>query len=1139
MFQTVFHKGILNEWLGDHVVHGEIICPGVGLLELACAAASKALNPSAWRKQSAGGASSGPSSMCVEGFTINRPVVVNDIRQSSGDSVAQPTSINCIVEDDGQVEICMDSLEEGRVKFAEGTVSFQQEGIDWKAIAEGVLAGRDACDQVVIGADVYRDFDSSGLRYGPTFRLLESIRYSQSTCYATLSASTIRGAELYTFSPPLMDAVLQASAVLVANYRKASSVQVDQNSAAQVPFSFNKVSVHISVLESMDVSAQCGCFVSIQKMEPSMTVFDCSLLTATGDVAVHIEGVHVRPIAPLSDKSGVASTHAVKELSCSWVEHAQSVGGAASLNLLEGGHKRLLLVGDASACSVVQDKLLAAAPEQQSMVIETCSVEELGRIEEAGSSADYDIVVLLLLLNLDVGDSDVCGGNLVESMLRVMQTLCKRTRHLLTVLPHSSAESLSSHGGLSSCIGGVMLSAQVEFATVQMEVLACEVSADPSESMDVMSSAAAEELTSWTSELEVLLKQGKRFVKRYAEASLGGEMTELHLHERGSFEGLELRQAPVPSGDLPADFVEISIAAVSLNFRDVLNVLGMYPGDPGDPGCEYAGVVTAVGSAVTRFKAGDEVTGVGTGCLKEFYRDHELMMEHRPQCLSMEEAATIPIVYCTVEWALTEIAQLKAGETVLIHAAAGGVGLAAIQYAQRVGARVVATASEGKRDYLRSLGVELITSSRDAAVFAEELKSVLGCHGKVDVVLNSLNNDFIPHSLDALAPNGRFVEIGKRGIWSDEEVAARRGDVKYQVIALDHLIAEDLLKFNSLLRTVCDGFNVGEWRAQRVSTFNARTEFTDAFKLLRTGKNIGKVVLAFEHFRRYTAVRPVTPDFRSVGAYIITGGLGGLGLQTAKLLVRLGAKHLFLVSRSGKVPYEGQGLEEDLAWLQSAESGADVHIMRCDVSDESSVVSMLSAARSAAAGGIAGVVHCAGVLRDALIRGGGAASGCGEVWRAKALSAWWLHKHTLEGSISTFVTFSSQTAALGNIGQTTYGAANRFLDSLAECRQRSGLAAVSIRWPAVAGKGMAASSLGDRLSEEDAGDWSISADEASWVLERVLQARAWRAPSGEHSAREDHRVVQRCGAEAVREGVLHGCLFCRCRCCCCRGGGGG
>ena len=768
VFQTVFHKSILNEWLGDYVIDGAINCPGVGLLELAYAAASKALNPSAWRKQSAGGASSGPSSMCVEGFTINRPVVVNDIRQSSGDSVVQPTSINCIVEDDGQVEICIDSLEEGRVKFAEGTVSFQQEGIDWKAIAEGVLAGRDACDQVVIGADVYRDFDSSGLRYGPTFRLLESIRYSQSTCYATLSASTIRGAELYTFSPPLMDAVLQASAVLVANYRKASSVQVDQNSAAQVPFSFNKVSVHSSVLESMDVSAQCGCFVSIQKMEPSMTVFDCSLLTATGDVAVHIEGVHVRPIAPLSDKSGVASTHAVKELSCSWVEHAQSVGGAVSVNLLEGGHKRLLLVGDASACSVVQDKLLAAAPEQQSMVIETCSVEELGRIEEAGSSADYDIVALLLLLNLDVGDSDVCGGNSVESMLRVMQTLCKRTRHLLTVLPHSSAESLSSHGGLSSCIGGVMLSAQVEFATVQMEVLACEVSADPSESMDVMSTAAVEELTSWTSELEVLLKQGKRFVKRYDSA--------------------------------------------------VINV-------------------------------------------------------------------------------------------------------------------------------------------------------------------------------------------------SDDE------------------------------------------------------------------KDVQKSII-----------------INRAGVYIITGGLGGLGLQTAKLLVRLGAKHLFLVSRSGKVPYEGQGLEEDLAWLQSAESGADVHIVRCDVSDESSVVSMLSAARSAAAGGIAGVVHCAGVLRDALIRGGGAASGCGVVWRAKALSAWWLHKHTLEDGISKFITYSSTTAAIGTIGQTAYGAANRFLDQLMERRSSSGLPSLSIRWPAVSGKGMAASSLGDQLSGADASLWSITPEQVEAVFERVLQARAGVPP---------------------------------------------
>eukprot|EP01034_Spumella_vulgaris_P031056 gene31056-38385_t len=191
------------------------------------------------------------------------------------------------------------------------------------------------------------------------------------------------------------------------------------------------------------------------------------------------------------------------------------------------------------------------------------------------------------------------------------------------------------------------------------------------------------------------------------------------------------------------------------------------------------------------------------------------------------------------------------------------------------------------------------------------------------------------------------------------------------------------------------------------------------------------------------------------GSYIITGGLGGLGLLTAKLLARLGATHVFLVSRSGRVAHEGQGLEADLQWLQSSECGAQVHVLRCDVSDESAVVRMLSEVR-ATAGGVDGVVHCAGVLRDALIRGGGAAAGCADVWNSKALSAWWLHKHTLQDDLRVFLCYSSITAALGNIGQSAYGAANRFLDSLVSERRGQGLCGVSIRWPAISGVGMAA-----------------------------------------------------------------------------------
>jgi enoyl-[acyl-carrier-protein] reductase (NADH)/acyl carrier protein len=220
------------------------------------------------------------------------------------------------------------------------------------------------------------------------------------------------------------------------------------------------------------------------------------------------------------------------------------------------------------------------------------------------------------------------------------------------------------------------------------------------------------------------------------------------------------------------------------------------------------------------------------------------------------------------------------------------------------------------------------------------------------------------------------------------------------------------------------------------------------------------------------------------GAYIVTGGLGGLGLQAAKVLAKQGAQNIFLVSRSGKIAYEGQGLEDDLRWLQS-ESAAQVHIVKCDVSDEAAVVNMLQSVRQTA-GSITGVIHCAGVIRDGLLRGGNAATGCAEVWSAKAMSAWWLHKHRISDDISVRIYLSSVTAAIGNAGQTAYGAANRFLDALAEHDRAAGKRAVSLRLPAVADVGMAADLLKKQAADVNAADWSISAADFRELLQRAL-----------------------------------------------------
>jgi NADPH:quinone reductase-like Zn-dependent oxidoreductase len=226
----------------------------------------------------------------------------------------------------------------------------------------------------------------------------------------------------------------------------------------------------------------------------------------------------------------------------------------------------------------------------------------------------------------------------------------------------------------------------------------------------------------------------------------------LHLTQRGLLENLIV--CPQSLRDEPLfDEVEVEVCSASLNFRDVLNVLGMYPGDPGNPGGEFAGIVARVGAGVTDVSVGDQVIGFGNGCLQKYITATRLLIYPKPVSVDMIIASTIPIVTCTVEYCLNDLALLKAGETILIHAAAGGVGLVALQYARNIGARVIATASVGKKQYLHDLGVEHVFSSRDADEFMTELQGSLGKNFTVDVVLNSLSDKYISNSIGLLSPN--------------------------------------------------------------------------------------------------------------------------------------------------------------------------------------------------------------------------------------------------------------------------------------------------------------------------------------------------------------------------------------------------
>ncbi|MET3119274.1 phthiocerol/phenolphthiocerol synthesis type-I polyketide synthase C [Undibacterium sp. GrIS 1.8] len=499
--------------------------------------------------------------------------------------------------------------------------------------------------------------------------------------------------------------------------------------------------------------------------------------------------------------------------------------------------------------------------------------------------------------------------------------------------------------------------------------------------------------------------------------------------------------------------IEVEVRATGLNFRDVMYALGLLSDEAIENGfagptlgLEFSGVVIQAGSKTSGFKAGDRVVGFGPASFSNRVITQDSAISLIPGHITFAAAATIPSTFLTVYYALNSLAQLQPGEKVLIHGAAGGVGIAAIQYAKWIGAEIHATAgSDEKRDFLRLFGVEHIYDSRSLA-YADEILAKTSGAG-IDVVLNSLAGEAINSNFRVLKPFGRFIELGKRDFYENTKIGLRpfRNNISYFGVDADQLmqVRPDLTR--RLFAAVMKLFGEGVFHPLPYTVFEAN-DIIASFRYMQQARQIGKIVITYHQpvYRRRSAVQleqqqlSLNPD----ATYLITGGLSGFGLKAAEWLVSKGARHLVLISRSGPKSEEAKTA---IAAMQAKR--VSVRAVACDVTDVvalSSLFKQIDESRHP----IKGLIHAAMVIDDGLIRNMNPEQ-IRRVLAPKVVGAYHLHQLTRDLELDYFILFSSATTLFGNPGQGNYVAGNASLEALARNRRSSGLPATCVRWGAI------------------------------------------------------------------------------------------
>jgi polyketide synthase 12 len=1009
-----------HAWLADHAVMGTVLLPGTAFLELALHAGNQV------------------GCGVVQELTLEAPLVLGEhdgvaLQVSVGEpdeAGARSLGIYSRAADPSDEGV---SPEQEWTRHASGVLASAQDAVSDRDVMLTERASVLAASWPPEGAEVidvdglYDGLAAVGLEYGPAFQGLRSAwrRGDEVFAEVALSEGERREAGSFGVHPALLDAALHTAGLSLSGDDPHAQIML------RLPFSWGGVRLDASGAVSLRVC-----------------------LASSGENAVSLVGVDEAGVLVASVDSLVVREVSGEQLGAARGGHRDSLFGM-SWSVVpvsqEPPRGKLVVLGG-------EDSAIAGALAGLEGAVETfADLAALGAAVDDGQAVPEAVLV------------DLAGGSMRTTAHRALGLVqawladerFSAARLVLITRGAVAVRSGEAVAGLAqSPVWGLVRSAQSEspgrFVLIDVE--------DDRAAWGVLGGALA------VDESQLAVRGGEVFVPRLVRGGAGGLVAPTDVGEwrldagaQGSLESLSLVPAPEMAGSLEPGWVRVGVRAGGLNFRDVLMALGMYPGEA-VVGSEGAGVVLEVGPGVEGLCVGDRVTGLLGGFGPVAVTDRRFVVRV-PDEWSFAQSASVPVVFLTAFYGLVDLARVRPGDRVLVHAAAGGVGMAAVQLARHLGAEVFATASPGKWPALEAMGLDRahIASSRTVEFRERFLRASAG--RGMDVVLDSLAGEFVDASLDLLGEGGRFIEMGKTDIRDPGELAASHPGVSYRAFDLIEAGPE---RIQGMLCELLGLFAVGALELLPVMAWDVRRA-PDAFRFMSQARHTGKIVL--------TLPASIDPE----GTVLVTGGTGTLGGLLARHLVAVhGARHLLLTGRRG---LEAEGAQELKAELEVL--GANVTIAACDVADRAQLEALIDSIPNEQP--LDAVVHAAGVLDDGLI-GSLTAERLDGVLAPKAHAAWHLHELTEHLDLSMFVLFSSAAGTLGSPGQGNYAAANAFLDALAAYRRARGLTGTSMAW----GLWQQASGLTDALSEADlarmkrSGVGALSSEEGLELFDAVL-----------------------------------------------------